>query len=154
MHSNNDKHLESEISRELKALPPLTAPASLVNRVMAAIEQRANVPWYQRSWQTWPRSLQAAALVTLLVLFGGLCFAGWELSHAETMSKTSHRIGHWFSGLYTIGNVFKILADSTALVVKKMGTPFAVACLAAAGLGYAVFLSLGTIYFRLAFPKR
>ena len=46
------------------------------------------------------------------------------------------------------------VAYSMVLVGKKLGTPFWVACLFVAGLSYAVFLSLGTVYFRLAFGKR
>ena len=154
MNSNDDKQLESAIRRELKALPELTAPASIANHVMAAIELRQNVAWYRRSWTTWPAALQFTALTAMLALFGGLCFAGWELSHAQTVSQMAHRVGQWFSSLSTVGNLLNILASSVALVVKKLGTPFIVACLVAAGLGYAIFLSLGTVYFRLAFGKR
>jgi ABC-type amino acid transport system permease subunit len=154
MNSNNDQQLESAISRELKSLPELATPASLANRMLAAIELRRNVPWYRRSWATWPVALQVASLAAMLVLFGGLCFAGWELSHAQAVSQAAHHVGQWFSGLNTIGNLLNILAGSLALVVKKLGTAFIVACLVAAGLGYAIFLGLGTVYFRLAFAKR
>ena len=64
-----------------------------------------------------------------------------------------HQVTQWFSGLNTIGNLFNILAGSVALVVKKLGTTFITACLIAAGLGYAMFMGLGTVYFRLAFGK-
>jgi hypothetical protein len=154
MISNDDQQLELAISRELKALPELTAPASVANRVMAAIELRLNVPWYRRAWVTWPVTWRMASLAAMLVLFGGLCFAGWELSRTEMIISAMHRIGQSFSGLNTIGSVLKILAGSVALVVKKLGTTFIAACLFAAGLGYAIFLGLGTVYFRLAFAKR
>ena len=70
------------------------------------------------------------------------------------MSLAAHRVGQWFSGLNTIGSLLNILAGSVALVVKKLGTSFIIACLVAAGLGYAMFMGLGTVYFRLAFAKR
>jgi hypothetical protein len=38
--------------------------------------------------------------------------------------------------------------------VKKLGTVFIIACLVAAGSGYAMFMGLGTVYLRLAFSKR
>jgi hypothetical protein len=154
MNLDNDRQLELAISRELKALPELTAPASVANRVLAAIELRLNVPWYRRSWVTWPLALRTASLAAMLALFGGLCLAGWELSRTEPIMSAMHRAGQWFSGLNTIGSVMNILAGSAALVVKKLGTTFIVACLVAAGLGYAIFLGLGTVYFRLAFAKR
>jgi hypothetical protein len=154
MNSDNDRQLELQISRELKALPELAAPASLANRVRAAIESRIHVPWYQRPWVTWPVALRMASFAMMLAVFGGLCFAGWELSRTETITLAMHRAGQWFSGLNTIGNLLNILAGSVALVVKKLGTTFIIACLVAAGLGYAIFLGLGTVYFRLAFAKR
>ena len=154
MNLDYDKQLEAAISRELKALPELMAPGALANRVMAAIGQRARVPWYRRSWQTWPVALQAASLVVLLVLFGGLCLGGWQLSQAETTTLALHRVGEWFSGLSMIQNTFNVLVNAGVLVVKKLGTGFIVACLVAVGTGYAMCVGLGTVYFRLAFAKR
>ena len=61
MNSEYEKRLEAEIERELKGLPELTAPGTLVSRVMAAIEQRADRPWYRQPWQAWPVALRAAA---------------------------------------------------------------------------------------------
>jgi len=153
MKSDYDQQLESAIRRELKALPQLTAPASVTNRVLAVLEFRQNVPWYRRSWVTWPATLRLASLAAMLALFGGLCLAGWELSQTETTLSAVHRAGQWFSSLNTIGNLISILAGSVALVVKKLGTVFIIACLIAAGLGYAMFMGLGTVYFRLAFTK-
>jgi hypothetical protein len=154
MNPDYDKQLEAAINRELKALPELAAPGALANRVMAALGQRARVPWYRRSWQMWPVVLQAAALVVLLALFGGLCFGGWQLSQAEATSFALHRVGEWFSGLSMIGNTFSVLASAAVLVAKKLGTGFIVTCLVAVGIGYAACIGLGTVYFRLAFAKR
>ncbi len=154
MNSNPDQQLESAIHRKLKALPELTAPDAMASRVMAAIERELHLPWYRRSWAMWPAGVQVAAFAVMLVLFGGLFFAGWELSHGETVAQAGHRVGQWFSGFSAIGNLLNILASSVVLVVKKLGTTFSVVCLVAAGLGYAIFLSLGTVYFRLAFAKR
>ena len=154
MNPDYNKQLEAAISRELKALPELTAPAVLANRVMATLEQRARVPWYRRSWQTWPVAMQAASLVVLLALFGGLCLGGWQLSQTGTATLALHRVGEWFSGLSMIGNTFNALANAAVLVMKKLGTGVIVACLLAVGTGYAVCVGLGTVYFRLAFAKR
>jgi hypothetical protein len=154
MNPDYDKQLEAAVSRELKALPELSAPDALASRVMAAIEQRARVPWYRRSWQTWPAALQAASLVVLLALFGGLCLGGWQLSQTGTATLALHRAGEWFSGLGVIGNIFNALANAAVLVVKKLGTGFIVACLVVMGTGYAMCIGAGTVYYRLAFAKR
>jgi hypothetical protein len=154
MNPDYDKQLETAISRELKALPELAAPGALANRVMAAIGQRARVPWHRRSWQTWPMALQTASLVVLLTLFGGLCFGGWQLSQTETVSFALHRVGECFSGLSMIVNTFHVLVSAAVLVVKKLGTGVIVTCLVIVGLGYAMCVGLGTVYFRLAYTKR
>jgi hypothetical protein len=154
MNPDYDNQLEAAINRELKALPELAAPGALAGRVMAAIEQRARVPWYQRSWQTWPVALQASSLVVLLALFGGLCFGGWQLSQTGTATLALHRVGGWFSGLNVIGNTFNVLVNAAVLVAKKLGTGVIVACLIAVGTGYAMCIGAGTVYFRLAFAKR
>jgi hypothetical protein len=154
MNPDYDKQLETAISCELKALPELAAPTALANRVMAAIGQRARVPWYRRSWQTWPAALQAASLVVLLALFGGLCLGGWQLSQTGTATLALHRMGEWFFGLGVIGNTFNVLVNAAAVVVKKLGTGVIVACLVAVGTGYAMCIGVGTVYFRLAFAKR
>jgi len=154
MSPDQHRQLELEISRELKALPELTAPDFLTARIRSAIKNRLNVPWYRRSWETWPVALRAASFVTMLALFGGLCLAGWEFSKTEAIQMVAHRAGMWLSGFNTFGSILDILAGSAVLVMKKLGVVFILAVLVAAGLSYTAFLSLGTVYFRTAFLKR
>ena len=154
MNPDYDKQLEAAISRELKALPELSAPTVLASRVMMAIGQRARVPWYRRSWQTWPVALQAASLVVLLALFGGLCLGGWQLSQTGPVTLALHRVDEWFSGLGVIQNTFNVLVNAAVLVAKKLGTGVIVACLVAVGTGYAMCIGAGTVYYRLTFAKR
>src|SRR5882762_9678612 len=115
MNANDHQQLESAISRELKALPALTAPAAVMNRVMAAIERRLNVPWYRRSWETWPVALRVTSLAAMLALFGGLCLAGCEWSRAETVQQVTQRVGQWFSGLDSLQSILGILINSAVL---------------------------------------
>jgi ABC-type amino acid transport system permease subunit len=154
MSTEYEKQLEAAVQRELNALGELEAPPDIAQRVMRAIERRAAAPWHRREWQTWPAALQMASLVALLALFGGLCLGGWQLSQIETVSFALRRAGEWFSGLNVIVNTFNVLVSAAALVVKKLGTGFIVTCLIAAGIGYAMCIGLGTVYFRFAFAKR
>jgi len=72
MNSDYEKRLEAEIDRELKALPELRAPTTLLVRVRSAVAQRAAVPWYRQSWQMWPMIWRVTAMAVLLASFGGL----------------------------------------------------------------------------------
>jgi len=46
------------------------------------------------------------------------------------------------------------LAGVIVALIKQVNSTVLIGFLCAAGLGYALFLGLGTMYFRLAFAKR
>lgn len=153
MNPNHEPQLESAVQRALKALPELTAPPSVADRVMTAIAGRERAPWHRRPWAAWPPALRAASLALMLTVFIGLCFAGRELAQTQAIARSAQAAGQWISGLNCVRNLGDILAESALLVVKKMGAPWIVAGSVAAALVYAFFLGLGTVCFRLAFPK-
>ena len=64
--------LEVFVHRYLKALPRPSAPDTLLPRVLTAIQRRLARPWYARALFTWPLAGQAACLVALLVVVGGV----------------------------------------------------------------------------------
>jgi hypothetical protein len=154
MNVDYEKRLETEIDRELKALPELSAPPTLAPRVLAAIGRRASLPGRAQSFQTWPITLQAAAVLFLVALFVGLCFAGWNLPQTPVFVAAMRHITHGVSLLGTVLNALAALAGAIALVVKNLGTGFLVALAVFLGLGYALCVSLGTVYVRLAFARR
>jgi len=154
MNLDYEKTLEAEIDRELKTLPEISAPGTLISRVMARIELRAALPWFRRAWDTWPGPLQGVFLVAMLALFGGLCFGGWEASHTATFGLAVHKIGGWFSGFGALYSALNALAGAIFAMIKQINSAILIGFLFAAGLGYAIFLGLGTMYVRLAFAKR
>ena len=154
MNPDYDKQLEAAVQRELESLPELVAPPSLTPRVLRVIEQRAQRPWYRRSWQSWPFVWQAASFAVLLALFGGLCLAGRDLGQSAGATAALHEAAGWIAGLNLIENTFNVLASAALLAVKKLGMGVIIASLVMAGLGYALFVGLGTLYFRIAFSKR
>src|SRR2546427_8626840 len=154
MNSEYEKRLENGIHRELRKLPELIAPRTLISRVMAAIEARLRLPWYRQSWQVWPLALRGVSLVILLALFGGLCFGAWKLANAETVVTAIQRPLNWLSGFGAIWHVIRLVLSSVVLAVKHLGTGVLVACLLALAFGYAMCVGLGTVYLRLALVRR
>jgi hypothetical protein len=154
MNSDYHKMLEREIDRELKALPELEAPASLSRRVLESILRRHALPWYQQSWQHWPMPLRWAAISFLSLLFGALCVASWQLTRAAGISAALQELGELFSGFNTLWNLISVLLGALVVVAKHLGTGFIIACFAIAGLGYAVCLTLGAAWVRLASAHR
>src|SRR3954467_15095535 len=64
--------LESRVDRDLRRLPLPMAPATLLPRVLAAVDAWARRPWYTRAWFTWPAGWQAASIVAVLLVAIGL----------------------------------------------------------------------------------
>ncbi len=153
MNLNEDPTLEKAVDRELKRLPELTAPRTLVPRVLARIERQASPRWYRRSWPTWSPALRAASLAVLLALFGGLCFGGWQWSESETVAAATRRIGGWFSQFGVAWETLRVLLTTAVLVAKQFGPAFIAACLVAAALSYAACVGLGTMVVRIALPR-
>ena len=154
MNTEHDQRLEAEISRELKALPDLAAPASLVTRVMSAIDERGTEPWYRRSWQSWPLALRFCSLGAMLLMFCAGCFAVWTFSRSGLSALALERAGEWASTFDVVLNTLNAVLSALVLVGKKLGAGFLAACLIVAGLSYVLFVGLGTLYVRLALVKR
>jgi hypothetical protein len=55
--------LERRMRDELTRLPSPVAPASLLPRVLAAVDAWVSRPWYARAWFTWPLAWQAASVM-------------------------------------------------------------------------------------------
>jgi hypothetical protein len=55
--------LERRVQKELRRLPSPLAPATLLPRVLAAVDAWANRPWYARAWFTWPLGWQGVSVV-------------------------------------------------------------------------------------------
>jgi hypothetical protein len=154
MNENENLQLEAAIDRELKALPNLHAPQTLLPRVMAMIEQHVVLPWHRRAWQTWPLPLQVVSMLVLLLAFGGLCFESWQLVHAPAVASAASEASGWFRKLSTSLNTLAVLANALALAVRSLGPLVLTGIVMALGLGYAACVGFGTMYLRLAFARR
>ena len=151
MSLDYEKQLEAVVDRELKGLRELTAPEALMSRIAAAIEQRSI--WYQRPWPMWPLGIQAASLLLLMALFGGLCFSSWKVSQVEGFTAALQRPLEWISGLGAMWHAFTVVLGSIALAIKQLHTGILFGLFAALALGYAMCLGLGTVYVRLGMAR-
>jgi len=154
MNPQHDKQLEARIDRVLKELPELTAPGTLMPRVLAAIAARQALPWYRQPWIVWPVSLRFATMLFLLASFGSLCIASFELTRAAGLATAMQEVSQTFSGLSSIWNVINVLLSAVVLVIKHLGTGFIIACCFAAALAYAICVGLGTACVRLAYARK
>src|SRR5436190_20408041 len=124
MNDERDPQWAEELDRELKTLPDLPAPDTLIARVMTSIQQPVSirVPWYRRPWPQWSMGLQTASLLVLLAFFGGLCRIGWGISHGETFAAAFHAISEWISSWRALGSAVIALVQALVLIFNKLGT--------------------------------
>lgn len=153
MNPEHEKQLEQQVDRVLKRLPELSAPATLMPRVMRAIAARQSLRWYQTSWEVWPMGLRVASMTVLVAAFAGLCVAAWQLTQAVGYIAATEEVRNVFSSFTVVWSTVQVLLGAVVVVFKHMGSGFMIGCLAAAGLAYAVCVAAGTAFFRLALAR-
>ena len=153
MDPEYEKHLERAVDRTLRDLPNLAAPQSILPSVMARIQAGAVLPWYRRSWPTWPFALQGASLSLMLTLFAGLCYGGWKLSQAEFFIEAVKPLGALVSVAGVIWRTAGVLAEALYLTIRQLNAPVLIAMAALAFFFYAACIGLGTAFFRHARPQ-
>jgi hypothetical protein len=152
LNSDYDKILESQIDRELKALPAIKAPVELRAAVMAAIQPKGRAR--RSSWAVWPLGLQAATVVLLVAGFAGLCFIGWHLRQSDVLAVATRpfsEIVSWFD-LFT--GLVQTFASAIGLVFRNLNTALMAGLLGAAAFAYFTWIAIGALWFRIAFARR
>ena len=139
--TTNNRDLEQYIARGLERLPSPQAPPTLLPRVLRAVERRLHRPWYERSWFSWPRALQAASLGTLAGVVAGLALlepaaqAAWSEILSSLGDPLGRAAGDLRSTLTAAGALRRALVDPVLGYLVVMGFIMGTAC---AGLGAAL----------------
>ena len=153
MEPVNEDMIEELIDRELRKLPDLAAPPTLVHRVMLAVHADAEKPWWGKSWFYWPRPVQFLSLAALVMLAGlsayvaGAAWEGLGVSSLPTVAR------EW---LASWAGVWELLAGlfNTAAVLLRVGGKEILLFGAILGLFYyAACVGLGTLCYRVAFRR-
>lgn len=147
MNPEYERQLEISVRRELEALDELPAPPALANRILRAVEQRAALPWYRRSWVAWPLAGRLASLSVLLLAFAGLCWGGWAVMHGAMLPA-------WMSSLFestaALWRTAVVLGNTVASLFSHLGTGVLVGGAVAMFVAWVICIGLGTAYVRLA----
>jgi hypothetical protein len=146
--------LERLIDDELKRLPPVQAPDSLLERVKIAIEEERGKPWWQKPWTAWPRAVQSFFIASLFALGGSLVYA---LSHASSGASAewiSAKMAAPYAVLDTAFNVFVTLFNAFLLLLQTTAGSWLIAVVASVAILYAASVALGVAWFRVALSRR
>ena len=140
------------MARESQKLPDLSAPASLLPRVMSNLQARARQPWWQQPWWHWPLAAKVAfsilALgIAALMSSGGPVIEDHVASYAnETVERLSPFSGLWES--------FGPMGNSLALLWTALLEPWLWYGLGGLALTYLACLGVGTMFLRATCSSR
>lgn len=149
MNSNDERELEALVGQELRQLPDLPAPGSLVHRVMLAVHQREALPWYRRAWPTWPPILQAVSILLMAVFAGGLMaltiyptwIPGWDVA-GDSVSGWQQTSTHWLAQGGALLKAFFVTLKALGREVLVFASILAVA-------GYVATVGILTVCYRV-----
>jgi len=153
MNNDYEKALEARVDRALKQLPDLSAPPTLLPRILASVERRARMPWYRQAWQAWPAPLR----VVSLALVGGLFVALWwgeaQVSPSPSVSAAMREVSHWRASVGAVCGAVQVLYETALSLLKSLGPWFLASCLLVLVLANAVCMGLGTLCLRFSFAR-
>lgn len=151
MKPEPDPRLEVLLGAELRQLPPVAAPASLLPRVMSAIAARARLPWWQRAWWDWPLTAQGAFLLIALAIVGAVSGGGVMLD--EGVSNYSQQVAERFGIVTSLWETVLTILNAAGSLLEKIGQPLLLYAAIFVGLLYLMCLGLGTVCVRYALKR-
>lgn len=154
-HPQWNDSLEAKVTQELRQLPVLKAPATLLARVMAALQARQALPWYRRPWQSWPRKIQCL-FGPLLTIFPWLAFYLSRIAWNNlATSGVAREVDQKLSLLSLAGSTIDTLVNAFWLAGQAlMGQPIIRAGIIVSVLMYLACIGIGTACFRVILNPR
>ena len=151
---NEQEQLEQLMHGELRKLPELRAPETLVHRVMLAVHAKERQPWWQRPWLTWPRPAQWISSALFAVSVGAAIYFGTQAWQLAGIGNPLDKIWLWIVSLAPLVDWLLALLNAIALVVQKGGQLYLLVGLGVATTMYLFCVATGTACYRLAFTRR
>ncbi|MBI4476021.1 MAG: hypothetical protein HY654_02545 [Acidobacteria bacterium] len=138
------------MSAHLRRLPAPRAPHTLLPRVLAAVRQWRERPWYTRAWFSWPIEWQVASSLLLGVVVTGLV---WLLGSGEASELVMWRASTVVvPGIANLGERLS-LATTAARVAWHTVEPLVVYACAAVMLMCAACAVFGAALGRVMFER-
>jgi hypothetical protein len=129
---------ERLLDRTLRELPLRRAPRTLESRVLSELQRRAALPWWRRSFASWPLLARAAFLVICGALIR-LAFLGGATTVAGVRS---------LSWVRELGALTASAANFTELLAHTVPPTWAYIGIAVCAILYAVLFGLGAAGYR------
>jgi len=151
---NEQEQLERLIHGELRKLPDLRAPETLVHRVMLAVHAKERQPWWQRPWLSWPLPAQVISSALFAATAGALIYFGAQAWQLAGIGNPLDKIWLGIVSLAPLWDWLVALVNAVALVIQKVGQLYLLVGLGVATTMYLFCVATGTACYRLAFTRR
>jgi len=153
MDNESEGRLGERMHRELRQLPLLKAPETLVARVLTAIESRAQQPWWKKSWMNWPSSMRLAFVVGVCALASGILYLGIQISNEVPAGAVLEKVSASFGFLAPLWNLIAALGNALVLVLRAGGQLLFWGTVGLVAAMYLTCVGLGTLCYRVALNK-
>jgi len=152
--NHSPEELEKLIHQTLRALPDRQAPRTLEARVLAAIGERASLPWWRQSFARWP----VGARCVFLLVSGGLVkvalmAAVWVMAGFDSVQFTS-AFATPFAWLHETQAVLGGIGNFFALLFRSIPSLWLYGGLAVVASLYAALFGLGAAAYRTLYANR
>jgi hypothetical protein len=148
--TDNKEHFDDpRLHRELRALPLIKAPDSLIPGVISLIHER-RLAWYRRPATTWPRPLQFALVALSLMAFAGIAWGMIEIVPSLRAIDLRELFATPIAKITALSGTFETLLRVGALVGRTTVGPALIALAAFGSLFYLILFGAGTALWRSA----
>ncbi len=151
---NEHEQLERLMHGELRKLPELRAPETLVHHVMLAVYAKERQPWWQRPWLNWPPAAQWISSALFAATLAALIYFGAQAWQLAGIGNPLDRIWMWVLSLAPLWDWLVAQLNAVVLVLQKGGQKYLFIGLAVATTMYLFCVATGTVCYRLAFNRR
>ncbi len=146
--------LEKFIHRTLRFLPDRHAPATLEARVRAALEARAAIPWWHKSWSYWPQWVRALFILCCGTLAGLVVLGGAGLPTGAETAQLNHALTPVLSLIRPVISLGRGLADIIALIGRDIPAWWFYGAAAFVASLYVMLVGVGAAAYRTLWSNR
>lgn len=151
MNKMTPEELEKFIHRELRGLPARHAPSTLEGRVLAAIEHRATIAWYHKSWSYWPAAVRALFLAGLTGVTGSAMVAFYLFMQGEQPGLVWQSLSHRFEFLASLYGAAVWTMNFAGQLISGISPLWLYGSVAVVTALYAAFFGLGATAYRVLY---
>jgi hypothetical protein len=148
MERMTPEQIEKMVHTALRSLPDRRAPASLEARVHAALEARANILWWHKSWSYWPQAVRAAFLVLGGGVAAAMVFAGFYFQAGADSAALNHALAPVLTLGGQVAGVVRGIGDFFALVMRHIPALWLYGTIVLFAGVYAMLVGLGAAAYR------